>query len=154
MNPVLTPEISFIQGLPDISGVATRVRFETCLPVRLAPGPGIAGKTPSAKTVWKYRELFVRHGLSEQCFGVFRTCLTEHFSQFREDNTVIIASSFIPVPVQRNTREDNQIIRAGGGWKLWTDKPRKKRKRVQAPAGQKKAKSKCSLARRMSWCRV
>ncbi|MCD8340202.1 MAG: transposase, partial [Burkholderiales bacterium] len=37
-----------------------------------------------------------------------------------------IDSSFVLVPIQRNTPEENDIIKAGKGDTLWTDNPHKK----------------------------
>ena len=38
----------------------------------------------------------------------------------------IIDASFIEVPIQRNSKEKNDIIKAGKGEELWIDKPNKK----------------------------
>lgn len=81
---------------------------------------------PDAKTIWKYREMFIQKGIFDQVFwgdlGRFKKaipCIGEEI--------VAIDSSFMEAPKQRNSREENQQIKAGLGEQLWNDNPSKKR---------------------------
>ena len=82
-------------------------------------------KVPDEKTVWLFREKLTQSGLVEQIF--------EQFTQFLEEKGLIINqgkmidASFTVAPRQRNTREENEQIKAGKGDELWNDNPNKKR---------------------------
>jgi transposase, IS5 family len=82
-------------------------------------------KVPDEKTIWAFREHLTSKGLVEQLF--------EEFSQYLASNELIINegkmvdASFTVAPRQRNTREENKMIKEGRGNELWNDKPNKKR---------------------------
>jgi len=82
-------------------------------------------KVPDEKTVWLFRENLTNAGLVEEIF--------EQFTKFLEDKGLImnegkmIDASFTLAPRQRNTREENKIIKEGKGDELWNDEPNKKK---------------------------
>jgi len=82
-------------------------------------------KVPDEKTVWLFRENLTNKGLVEHIF--------EQFNLYLENKGLImnqgkmVDASFTLAPRQRNTREENQVIKAGQGDKLWNDQPNKKR---------------------------
>lgn len=80
---------------------------------------------PSAKTLWKYREIFAKQKVFKNMFD----SQVEELVKAKPDiGTVeIIDSSFIETPKQRNTPEENKIIKEGNGDTLWNDQPNKKR---------------------------
>ena len=83
-------------------------------------------RAPDAKTIWKYREIFVKSGLFEQ----MNTAIMKGLSTLPEvtnDAARGIDSSFAPVPIQHNSKEENEIIKAGKGGTLWKDRLNKKR---------------------------
>ena len=67
---------------------------------------------------WSYREIFVKSGLCE-------SITYAHLEELREQgllgNTgaMILDGSFVEAPKQRNTREENQLIKQGRGGELW-----------------------------------
>lgn len=77
---------------------------------------------------WSYREIFVKSGLCE-------SITYAHLEELREQgllgNTgaMILDGSFVEAPKQRNTREENQLIKQGRGGELWNDQPAKKRQK-------------------------
>lgn len=83
-------------------------------------------EVPSAKTLWRYREIFVRSEVLEKIFK-------QHISAVREakpqigTRAIAIDSSFVEAPKQRNSREENQLIKQDLGHTLWNDNPHKKR---------------------------
>jgi len=99
--------------------ILDRQSFKTFL------GLSSGDKIPDEKTVWLFRENFTNKGLVETMF--------EQFHQYLEDKSLIINegkmvdASFTVAPKQRNTKEENKIIKSGEGDKLWNDKPNKKR---------------------------
>lgn len=82
-------------------------------------------KIPDEKTVWAFREKITESGLIEQIF--------EQFNQFLSSNGLImnqgkmVDASFTVAPRQRNTHEENKLIKEGRGDELWNDKPNKKK---------------------------
>jgi IS5 family transposase len=82
-------------------------------------------KVPDEKTIWLFRENLTKSGLVEDIF--------EQFTQFLESKGLImnqgrmVDASFTVAPRQRNTREENQVIKEGRGNELWNDRPNKKR---------------------------
>jgi IS5 family transposase len=82
-------------------------------------------KVPDEKTVWAFRENITRLGLVEILFDQFGKYLESQSLIFNEGQ--MIDASFTIAPRQRNTREENAIIKAGQGSELWKDEPNKKR---------------------------
>lgn len=81
---------------------------------------------PSHKTIWKYKEIFAKTEILEQIFESYvkkMQALNSHIGT----KAVIVDSSFVEAPKQRNTREENAVIKEGKGDTLWNDQPRKKR---------------------------
>lgn len=83
---------------------------------------------PSSKTIWKYRELFIKAGV----FELINILTMQHIAQLDEvknSDSIAIDSSFTNVPIQRNTRDENKVIKDGNGDQLWNDQPAKKRQK-------------------------
>jgi len=82
-------------------------------------------KVPDEKTIWLFRENLTKSGLVEDIFA--------QFTQFLESKGLImnqgkmVDASFTIAPRQRNTREENQMIKEGRGNDLWNGQPNKKR---------------------------
>ena len=82
-------------------------------------------KVPDEKTVWAFRENITNSGLVTEIF--------EQFTQFLESKGFImnegkmVDASFTIAPRQRNTREENKIIKEGRGDELWNEEPNKKK---------------------------
>lgn len=81
-------------------------------------------KVPDAKTIWLFREILKNNELIEQIFRTFSTHLES--KGFIYNKGQIIDSSFVEVPRQRNTREENEKIKNGEGDTLWNDNSHKK----------------------------
>ena len=82
-------------------------------------------KVPDEKTVWAFREALTTKGLIEKLFIEFRDYLED--KGFIMNEGKMIDASFTVAPRQRNTREENKIIKEGKGDELWNDEPNKKR---------------------------
>jgi len=82
-------------------------------------------KVPDEKTVWAFRELLTTKGLVEKLFNEFRDYLEGKGLIMNEGK--MIDASFTLAPRQRNTREENKMIKEGKGDELWNDQPNKKR---------------------------
>lgn len=82
-------------------------------------------KVPDEKTVWAFREVLTSKGLVEKLFEQFRDYLVNKGLIMNEGK--MIDASFTVAPRQRNTREENKIIKEGKGNELWNDQPNKKK---------------------------
>lgn len=82
-------------------------------------------KVPDEKTVWAFREKMTTTGLVEETFAQF----TEHLGSkgLIVNEGKMVDASFTVAPRQRNTREENKMIKEGRGGGLWNDRPNKKR---------------------------
>jgi IS5 family transposase len=74
-------------------------------------GLGIMDSIPDAKTVWVFRERLIKAEIVEELFDMFEGHLREH--GFEAKGGQIVDSTLIPVPIQRNTRKENQEIKEG-----------------------------------------
>ena len=83
---------------------------------------------PSSKTIWKYRELFIKAGVFE-IINILTMQHIAHLDEVKNSDSIAIDSSFTNVPIQRNTRDENKVIKDGNGDQLWNDQPAKKRQK-------------------------
>jgi transposase, IS5 family len=72
----------------------------------------IADDVPDSKTVWLFREQLIDIELVEPLFELFLTHLAKLGLIVNEGK--IVDASFVEVPKQRNTKEENQTIKNGG----------------------------------------
>ncbi len=87
-------------------------------------GLGLEDRVPDAKTVWLYREQLAQAGMVEMLF--------ENFDGYLKDQGYlamggqIIDASIVPVPKQRNDRDENAKIKAGETPEGWDANPAKR----------------------------
>ncbi len=81
-------------------------------------------EVPDEKTVWACKDKLAKAGVFDTLFDDFRKVLDDKGLFFNEGK--IIDATFIEAPKQRNTREENAIIKEGNGDSLWNDNPHKK----------------------------
>lgn len=72
----------------------------------------IADDVPDSKTVWHFREQLVIANITENLFGLFLSHLDKIGLIVNEGK--IVDASFVEVPIQRNTKVENEIIKQGG----------------------------------------
>lgn len=70
------------------------------------------GDVPSHKTIWKYKEIFAQTEVLETVFADYVKKLQSINCHIGKD-AVIADSSFFEAPKQRNTREENALIKKG-----------------------------------------
>ena len=86
---------------------------------------GVEDRVPDAKTVWLYREKLAKAGMVKALFDRFDAYLREN--GYLAMGGQIVDASIVPVPKQRNSRNENEAVKAGKTPKGWNRKPRKKR---------------------------
>lgn len=86
-------------------------------------GLGLEDTVPDATTVWLFREQLQQHGLVEELFEQFGAYLQG--AGYAAKDGQIVDATLIPVPKQRNTREENQTLKQGEVPSQWQEKPHK-----------------------------
>ncbi len=84
----------------------------------------IADDIPDSKTVWHFKEQLIDLEVLEPIFDLFLVKLKALGLIVNEGK--IIDASFVEVPIQRNSKEKNKVIKEGKGSELWNDEPHKK----------------------------
>ena len=83
----------------------------------------LAGDVPDARTVWAFRDALKDAGLVELLFERFNQALADLGVQMTSGQ--IIDATFVPVPIQRNGREDNALIKTNAVPVKWGKNPAK-----------------------------
>lgn len=86
-------------------------------------GLGIENEVPDAKTVWLYREQLAQAGVIDALFDDFEGYLKER--GYLAMGGQIIDASIVPVPKQRNSRDENARIKDGETPEGWENQPAK-----------------------------
>ena len=113
-----------LQSLYNISDEQLEFQIRDRLSFMRFLGLRIEDRVPDATTVWRFREALKDLELTEKLFHRFNTYL-EHEGYVAKGGQIIDAS-LVPVPVQRNSREENAQIKCGEVPKDWN-----KHKRAQ-----------------------
>lgn len=99
-------------------------------------GLGLGDEVPDAKTIWHYREQLSNADASRGLFDKFNEILMGLGLSLREG--VMIDATFVLVPIQRNKRDENEIVKDGDIPFEWRGKPAKlSHKDVDADWGKK-----------------
>jgi len=97
-----------------------------------------ASKVPDATTIWRFREDLAKAGVVDSLFAQFDKFLYEQ--GFRAQKGQIVDASIVRVPVQRNSREENEQIKAGEQPADWQEN-KKRQKDTDARWTKKHGKS-------------
>ena len=124
---VLMVKILVLQSLYNLSDEATEYQIRDRLSFMRFLGLSLEDSVPDAKTIWLYREQLTEAQLIETLFVQFDAHLNEKGFAARKGQ--IIDASITAAPRQRNTREENAIIKEGGTPQAWEDHPAKLRQK-------------------------
>jgi len=123
IDPVLMFKVLILQRLYSLSDdqveyqIRDRASFQRFLGIYAGHG------SPDAKTVWLFRERLNENNISGELFLRFDDFLLKHGMIARGGQ--MIDASFVEVPRQRNTREENNLIKNDGvppEWEAQTNK--------------------------------
>ena len=76
-------------------------------------------KVPDATTIWLFRETLTKAGKIEELFSFFDKFLDENGYKARKGQ--IVDASIVNVPIQRNSRKENQQIKNGEQLEGWSE---------------------------------
>jgi IS5 family transposase len=88
---------------------------------------GIEDSIPDATTLWLFREKLAQAGLIEKLFDRFDQHLIAQGYMARGGQ--IIDATIVPVPKQRNSRDENEAVKAGQTPAAWEKQPAKLRQK-------------------------
>jgi IS5 family transposase len=87
-------------------------------------GLSLSGNVPDARTLWAFRESLKEYRLVEPLFARLNQALADLGVELKSGQ--IIDATFVPVPIQRNGREDNALIKANAVPIAWRSAPAKR----------------------------
>jgi len=120
-------KVLVLQALYNLSDDQMEYQIRDRLSFMRFLGLALHQRIPDAKTIWLFRETLAQAGVVEMLFTQFETYLAAQGLQARGGQ--LIDASLIPVPIQRNTREENATIKAGDGPAEWAAQPAKRRQK-------------------------
>jgi IS5 family transposase len=125
---VMMFKILILQKLYNISDDKTEYQIMDRLSFQRFLGLQLCDKVPDAKTIWNFREELKNAGILEKVFNRFVKQLEEQGIITRSGS--IVDATFVDVPRQRNTKEENKQIREGKTPCEW-EEPENSHKKAQ-----------------------
>jgi IS5 family transposase len=126
-DAVLMFKILVLQALYNLSDDQTEYQIRDRLSFMRFLGLDLDQRIPDAKTIWLFRETLAHAQVVETLFAQFESYLAEQGLQPRGGQ--LIDASLIPVPRQRNSRDENATIKAGECPTEWASQPAKRRQK-------------------------
>ena len=114
---ILMFKMLILQRLHNLSDERLQYQVSDRLSFMRFLGLELAGNVPDARTVWAFREALKQHQLTDALFERLNQALAALGVELKSGQ--IIDATFVPVPIQRNGRETNAIIKADAvpiGW--------------------------------------
>jgi len=113
-------KVLILQRLYGISDAQAEYQIKDRLSFMRFLGFKLCDSIPDEKTIWLYRERLVKARIIDTLFYRFTKQLEDKGLITREGS--IVDASFVDVPKQRNSREENQSIKDGEVPKEWEEK--------------------------------
>ena len=110
-DSVLMFKCLILQHLYNLSDEELEFQLRDRLTFMRFVGLNAADTTPDCNTVWDFRELLITQGLLKKLFDIFVGHLNAQ--GFTAKKGQIVDASFVEAPRQRNTREQNDVIKQG-----------------------------------------
>jgi len=116
IDEIVMFKTTLLQDWNNLSDAATEYMINDRLTFQRFLGMELGEKAPDEKTIWLFKERLGKEGMRE-LFEIFNAKLQELGLVKREGS--IVDASFVDVPKQRNTREENARIKSGEIPKEW-----------------------------------
>ena len=127
IDPLILFKMLVLQQLFNLSDLELEFQVNDRRSFEEFVGLGVMNSIPDATTVAFFRDRLLKAGVIEELFEMFESYLRSQGLQARDGQ--IIDATLVPVPKQRNTREENEEIKAGRlpeGWDKNPDRLRQK----------------------------
>ena len=122
-DAILMFRMLVLQALNNLSDEQVEYQVRDRLSFSRFLGLAIEDSIPDATTLWLFREKLAKAGLIEKLFERFDQHLAAKGYMARGGQ--IIDASIVPVPTQRNSRDENDELQAGRTPAGWKQKPAK-----------------------------
>jgi IS5 family transposase len=116
-------KVLVLQSMYNLSDAQTQFQILDRHTFRRFLGIHDESQIPDEKTVWNYREALTQSGTMKKLFDMFDRYLTD--AGYKAKKGQIIDASFVEVPRQRNSRDENEEITQGKTPDAWLDNPSK-----------------------------
>ncbi len=126
-DAVLMFKILVLQSLYNLSDDQTEYQIRDRLSFMRFLGLDLDQRIPDAKTIWLFRERLTQAEVVKPLFEQFEAYLATQGLQPRSGQ--LIDATLVPVPKQRNSRDDNATIKAGDCPAEWDEQPNKRRQK-------------------------
>jgi len=128
-DAVMMFKILIIQSLYNLSDEAVEYQILDRMSFMRFLGLNLGAPVPDAKTIWLFREQLTQAGCIKRLFKQFDRYMRE--IGFAAKRGQIIDASIVSIPKQRNSREENKIIKNGETPEDWHE-AKKRQKDVDA----------------------
>lgn len=135
---VLMFKILTLQSLYNLSDDSIEYQIRDRISFMRFLGLNIEDRVPDAKTIWLFREQLTELNLIKELFKRFDGYLRNH--GFKAQKGQIVDANIVSVPIQRNSKEQNKLIRSGGVPDEWNQNTRRQ-KDMDAQWARKNGKS-------------
>lgn len=123
IDPLLMFKLLILKHLYNLSNEQTEYQAHDRISFRRFLGLSEAAEIPDATSIRGFEEKLGELGLIEDLFEQFEFHLRQ--SGYAARGGQIIDATIIPVPIQRNSREENKSIKQGEIPEEWNDQPHK-----------------------------
>lgn len=120
---VLMFKLLVLQRLHNLSDERLQYQVTDRLSFMRFLGLELSGDVPDARTVWAFRETLKEHQLVDALFARLNQALADLGVELKSGQ--IVDATFVPVPIQRNGREDNALIKQDAVPVEWGKTPAK-----------------------------
>jgi transposase, IS5 family len=120
---VLMFKILVLQTMYNLSDEQTQFQIIDRMTFKRFLGLRPEERVPDQKTIWLFRETLANAGAIKKLFDLFQKHLNE--AGYCAQKGQIIDASFVEVPRQRNTRNENEQIKNGHTPEKWEQHPEK-----------------------------
>ena len=126
-DAILMFRMLVLQALNNLSDEQVEYQVRDRLSFSRFLGLAIEDSIPDSTTLWLFREKLAKAGLIEKLFD----CFDQHLAAkgYMARGGQIIDASIVPVPTQRNSRDENAELQAGRTPAAWKQKPAKVRQK-------------------------
>ena len=124
-SPLFMFKILILQSLYNLSDEGVERELLRDLLARRFVGLSGAQFGPDATTIWRFKEALTRAGVIETLHETFNRQLDD--LGFRASKGQIVDASIVPAPRQRNSREENEAIKAGDPPTEWSEAKRRQK---------------------------
>lgn len=120
-DPVMMFKIVVLESLYNLSDQQMEFQIRDRLSFMRFLGLSLDDRVPDEKTIWLFKDTLAQRKVTGKLFARFDAFLAQ--KGYTAKKGQIVDASFAQAPRQRNTREENQIVKAGEVPADWQDKP-------------------------------